>query len=84
MVEKPFTIKDYDEQILQPAIKRFAECKVMDNLTRANILADYEFYGGKKPTRWQKFKYRLQDYRQRVKDIWTILKGGDIHEDCGY
>lgn len=37
-----------------------------------------------KLTRKEKFKYWLGDWRKRFKDCWTILRGGDIHENCGY
>lgn len=84
MTEKPFTIKDYDEQILQPAIKRFAECHVYEEIMRKEYIGDLAHYDYIKPIKWQKFKHRLQDYHQRAKDIWTILRGRDIHENCGY
>lgn len=84
MSEKPFTIKDYEDQILKPAIKRFAECVIDEEVMRKEFIGDLAHYGYTPPTKWQKFKYRLQDYRQRAKDIWTILRGKDIHENCGY
>jgi hypothetical protein len=31
-----------------------------------------------------KIWWRRCDYRQRAKDIWTILRGGDVHKDCWY
>ena len=35
-------------------------------------------------TQKQKLKRRLKDLKQRCKDIWTIVSGGDIHENCDY
>ena len=86
MNHKPIvTLEDYDREVLQPAMKRFAECQAYEDIRKENMLKDYGYYtNGKKITKWQRFKYRLRNYRQRAKDIWTILRGGDIHEDCGY
>ena len=81
---KPLTIADYDKRILQPAMERFAACQAHKLIADEVFKNDGLFYGLKPPTKWQKFKYRLQDYRQRAKDIWTILRGKDIHENCGY
>ena len=87
---KPLTIADYDKRILQPAMKRFVECRISEYELREEYKLDVLF-GSKQsgipykpPTRWQRFKRRLYDYQQRAKDIWTILRGKDIHEDCGY
>ena len=90
MSKKPMTIADYDKEILQPAIKRFADLKITEYEAKEEFKFDVLF-GSKQwgipydpPTKWQKFKRRLYDYHQRAKDIWTILKGKDIHKDCGY
>lgn len=33
-------------------------------------------------TRWERMKFRLQDYRERVVLAWRVLRGDDIHDDC--
>lgn len=77
------TLEEYNKDILEPMVKRFAECKVAEELSRQDRFEDMLFYGYKPPTRWEKFKYKLNDYKQRCKDIWTIVSGGDVHRDCG-
>ena len=68
---------------LNEASIRFMASKYAEDIMKPNYLADMLFMGYKPPTKWQKFKYKLSDLKQRAKDIWTILKGGDVHEDCG-
>lgn len=80
---QPFTLKEYDEQILSEATKRFAACAADKVIADNEFMKDAAFYGLKPLTRWQKFKRRIADYKQRYKDIWTILCGRDVHEDCG-
>lgn len=77
------TLDDEDSTILAEATRRFMLCRIADDLTRKNMLADMMFMGYVPPTRWQRFKYRLRDIGQRGRDIWAILSGGDIHESCG-
>ena len=72
-----------DWSALNEASIRFMAGKMADDLMKPNYLADMLFMGYKPPTKWQRFKNRLVDYKQRCKDIWTILSGGDIHENCG-
>lgn len=76
-----YTIDDYAKQILQP---RFNACKVAEDLMRKDQLTDALFMGLKPLTKWQRMKLRLMDIKQRCKDIWTIVSGGDVHRDCGY
>lgn len=76
-------IDDYSK-MLATATNRFAASKLADDLLKKDVFADMLFMGYKPPNRWQKFKCRLKDYKQRCKDIWTIVSGGDVHEDCGY
>lgn len=76
MEEKPPTLDDYTKQILQPMLKRCAENEVK---WHEEWLKQAEFCGYKPPTRKQRIKYWLQDKKQRCKDIWTILSGGDVH-----
>lgn len=78
------TLDDYNKQILNEATIQYIVCKIDEDLARANILTGYMFVDGKPPTKYERFKYRIEDYRQRVKDIWTILKGDDIHKNCGW
>lgn len=71
MTDKPYTLENYTKQILEPMTQRFAE-------DLQNVM------GYVPPTKWQRFKYQMQDIKQRFKDVWTIVSGGDIHKDCGY
>lgn len=41
-------------------------------------------YPERKYTKLEKFKMWYYDWKQRFKDCYTILSGGDIHENCGY
>ena len=78
---KPFLLEDYS--VMLDATVRFAACKEAEKIMRDDVLKAFQFYGPlPEPTRWEKFKYRMQDYSQRFKDMWTILKGDDIHKDC--
>ncbi len=71
-------------KMLAHATNRFAAAAIAESITRENAFADMLYMGYTPPTRWQRFKYHILDYRQRCKDIWTIVSGGDVHEDCGY
>lgn len=82
IVKSNYTLEDYNEQVVK-VTARFTAAKIYEDLTRENILADMLHYGYKPPTRWQKFKYRVGNIVQRVKDVWTIVSGGDVHRDCG-
>lgn len=84
VADKSYTIDDYTKQILEPMTRRFAETALYEQLMRKNALADMLAMGYITPTKWQRFKYRMQDIGQCFKDIWTIVSGGDIHKDCGY
>lgn len=79
---KNLTTEEYG--ILLEAKLRYDACKIAEDLMRADRLADMLYMGYTPPTRWQRFKYRLQDLQQRCKDIWTIVSGGDIHDNCVY
>ncbi len=78
-----YTLDDYNEQ-LKKASMRFLASSIAEDAMQKNCLADMLYMGYKPPTRWQRFKYRIEDIKQRFKDIWTIVSGGDIHRDCGY
>lgn len=84
MNDKPYTLNEYNKQILEPMTRRFAETALYEQLMRKNSLANMLAMGYVPPTKWQRFKYRMQDIGQRFKDIWTIFSGGDIHKDCEY
>jgi hypothetical protein len=58
--------------------------KFIEDMAKDNILADMLYYGYTPLTKWQRSKYKLADLKQRCKDIWTIVSGGDIHENCDY
>lgn len=75
-----FTLEDYSPMITQ-YVNDQADFK-LDILY--GVLIDPRFKNRPKPTRWQKFKRQIEDYKQRARDICTILTGGDIHKDCGY
>lgn len=84
--QKPFSLEEYNKR-LEEIGKSFIACQASKMLFQKNAFLDTLLYGigpFKPLTRWQKFKNRLHDYRQRARDIWTILHGKDIHEDCGY
>jgi hypothetical protein len=81
---KTYNLDDCDKQILSEATRRFAVASALEAQLKSNHLADMLAMGYKPPTRWQRFKYRLADLKQRCKDIWTIVSGGDVHENCGY
>ena len=72
-----------ESEILSKATARFLACRVAENLMRTNHLADMLAMGYKPLTCRQRFKYRIKDIKQRCKDIWTIVSGGDIHRNCG-
>lgn len=78
--EKTMTLDDYIEKIIKPM---YAKCAEQEAELLIQYREDLKFYGWTPPTRKQKFKWWIEDKKQRVKDIWKILKGGDIHDDCG-
>lgn len=69
-----FTLTDYNEQILEPMLRR-----------QVDILYGQiqMFPPGPPPTRKRRIRWWIEDKKQRAKDIWTILSGSDIHENCG-
>lgn len=80
-----YTLKDYDKDILQEASKRYADVTAYELMAQKEHFADMLLtFGYRPPTKWQKFKRRMQDLKQRYKDIWTIVSGGDVHENCDY
>lgn len=82
MVEdKPFTLDDYAKQVLAPMYERIAQDEIKYHEEYERQL---KFWGYKPPTRYQRFKAYWKDKAQRCKDIWTIISGGDIHDNCGY
>lgn len=68
------TLDDYGKQILTPMIKT-----KIDVLYGSIKLNDFPPL-----TRWQRFKINWCSYWSQYKYIWWIVKGQDIHEDCGY
>lgn len=84
MTDPLYSLDNYNKEILEPMVKRFAEAQAAEELFKSNCLEDMIFAGYIPATRWQRFKYKIEDYKQRCKDIWTILKGDDIHKNCGY
>lgn len=78
-------LADYDEMIRQVKT-RYDACAISEDLLRKDYINDILFMGykHKPPNRRQRFKLKLKDLKQRCKDIWTIVSGGDIHQDCGY
>lgn len=72
--------------------KRFAHVADYEETIKADLDVLYGVMQGPqwgmykpiKVTRWLRFKNKMTDYKQRTKDIWTILSGGDIHKDCDY
>lgn len=83
-----FKIHEYKPEItIKEITERFARSYDFEKAARDLMKENYYYVLGgkpKPPTRWQRFKYRLQDLKQRAKDIWTILRGRDIHENCGW
>lgn len=79
MVDKPFTLAEYNEKCVKPMIENMVSHQ-LDILYGTIQL----FPPGPPPTRKQKIKRWIEDKKQRCKDIWTILSGGDIHENCDY
>jgi hypothetical protein len=83
-----------EQKLTDDMVKRFAklaEYKIEDYLNFELGIYDVKMLqwgdsipAGYNPTRWQRFKYKLADYKQRAKDIWTILKGDNIHKNCDY
>lgn len=70
-----YTLDDYNKQLI--ATNRFAAVVRIAEL-------DMKAMCYKPLTRWQRFKYRIEDLKQRTKDIRTIVSGGDVHKNCGY
>jgi hypothetical protein len=69
---------------INDATVRFAAARVAEDVVRQNMLADMLAMGYTPPTQWQRVKHWLADKRQRAADIWLILRGGDIHRNCGW
>lgn len=81
-INEPMTLKDYEKNILQDAVKRFASVNQWEIEARKRYIEHMLFYGIYKPsTKWQRFR---KDIKQRFKDIWTIVSGGDVHKNCDY
>lgn len=80
MNEKPFTLDDWSEQIMKPMLQRCVEAEVK---MYEKYKEDLKFWGWKPPTRYERFKSFWRDKGRRCKDIWTIISGGDIHNNCG-
>jgi hypothetical protein len=76
MIEKQFNLDDFSKMLKQSNHLN----NIADELIRKDTL-DLMYTP---LTRWQRFKYRMDDIKQRFKDIWTIVSGGDIHRNCGY
>lgn len=73
-MKENLTLADYSEKILKPLANEMAR-EIAIEILKTPI--------GLPATRKQKFKWWIEDKKQRCKDIWTILTGGDIHENCG-
>lgn len=82
-VKQTYTLDDYNKLLVETTA-RFAACRVADEVLRKNALADMLYMGYTPPTRRQRFKSHIYDIKQRFKDIWTIVSGGDVHKNCGY
>lgn len=80
-IKSSYTLDDYN-RIISDASARFKAAAIADGIMKENSLADMLAMGYTQPTRWQKFKYRIDDLKQRCKDILTIVSGGDIHDGC--
>lgn len=81
--QQAYTLEEYSKQISE-ITRYFAEAAGYNLIMRKNALADMLAMGYMPPTRWQRFKYRIEDIKQRFKDIWIIVSGGDVHKNCGY
>lgn len=82
-IKSSYTLDDCN-RIISDASARFKAAAIADGIMKENALADMLAMGYKPPTRWQKFKYRMQDLKRRIKDIWIIVSGGDVHKNCDY
>ena len=71
-----YTLEDYNEQIVNACFKAAA---IADEIMRKTAFDDMLYMGYTPPTRWQRFGYLIDGLKQRVKDIWTIVSGGDVH-----
>lgn len=84
MSKKPLTLDEFNKVILT---KELVTREAVRLMTNSNLFLEIiKFDGPPAPpaTRLQLIKLKYYDYRQRIKDAWLILKGGDIHENCGY
>lgn len=70
------TLEEYKTRILEPCVKQFMS-KHADDIMAMHL------NNLPLPTYLECCKYKWQDIKQRAKDIWTIVSGGDIHDDCG-
>lgn len=82
--DKSLTLEEYSKQILKPMTDAFVKSYLEEKFFKNAMIEDMKYYGMKPPTKWQRFKFKLGDYKQRAKYIWAILKGEDIHKNCGY
>lgn len=78
--EKQMTLENYNKLILKPLVDKYVHKYAS---SRDLDITDY-LLNVFPLTRWQRFKYKLTDLKQRCKDIWTIISGGDVHRNCGY
>ena len=83
MGKEQITLDDYSK-LISDATVRFAAARVAEDLHRGDALADMLYMGYTPPTRLDRVRYWFKDKAQRARDIWIILSGGDIHENCGY
>lgn len=70
-------LEEYNRRAVRPQAERLAAQIVEEN---EEFLSQLNQWGYKPPTRRERAKFWLRDKQQRIKDIWTILSGGDVHE----
>lgn len=71
--DKAFTLAEYGKKTTIDDYASHSADALMYGLTEPSY----------KPCRWQRIKRKWVSYWSQYKYIWTILCGGDIHENCG-
>lgn len=80
MGKEQITLDDYSK-LINDATVRFAAASIAEDLQHADALFNMLYTP---PTRLDRVRYWFKDKAQRARDIWIILSGGDIHENCGW